>query len=301
MAVAPDHPLAQAAAADNPALAAFIEECKRTGTAQEAHRQGREEGLRHRHPRRASVRPDLDAAGLRRQFHPDGIRHGRDLRLPRARPARPRLRQRIRPRQHARRLPARRRTRRPSSITDVAYDGDGRMINSRFLDGMTIAGGQGGGRPPAGERDSRQPAGGRAQGQFPPARLGHLAPALLGLPDPGHPLRGLRRRAGARRGPAGEAAGRRHLRRARQSARPASDLEARRLPAMRQAGAARDRHDGHLRRFVLVLRPLHRPLDDDGADRPRAPSTAGCRSTSISAASSTRSCTCSIRASSPAR
>jgi len=24
-------------------------------------------------------------------------------------------------------------------ITDTAYDGDGRMINSRFLDGMTIA------------------------------------------------------------------------------------------------------------------------------------------------------------------
>jgi leucyl-tRNA synthetase len=28
---------------------------------------------------------------------------------------------------------------------------------------------------------------------------------------------------------------------------------------MRQAGAARDRHDGHLRRFVLVFRALHRP------------------------------------------
>ena len=36
------------------------------------------------------------------------------------------------------------------------------------------------------------------------------------------------------------------------------------------------------------------------ADRPRAPPTTGCRSTSISAASSTRSCTSSIRASSPA-
>ena len=35
MAVAPDHPLATAAAAKNPALAEFIAECKRTGTAQE--------------------------------------------------------------------------------------------------------------------------------------------------------------------------------------------------------------------------------------------------------------------------
>src|SRR5665213_1880671 len=36
MAVAPDHPLAKAAAAKNPKLAAFIEECKRIGTSQEA-------------------------------------------------------------------------------------------------------------------------------------------------------------------------------------------------------------------------------------------------------------------------
>ena len=40
---------------------------------------------------------------------------------------------------------------------------------------------------------------GHAGGQLPPARLAALAPALLGLPDPDHPLRGLRDRAGARR------------------------------------------------------------------------------------------------------
>ena len=49
------------------------------------------------------------------------------------------------------------------------------------------------------------------------------------------------------------------VRQARQSARPSPDLEARRLPAMRRRGAARDRHDGHLRRFVLVFRPLLPP------------------------------------------
>ena len=38
---------------------------------------------------------------------------------------------------------------------------------------------------------------------------------------------------------------------------------------MRQAGAARDRHHGHVRRLVLVLRALHRPLARDRADRPR--------------------------------
>ena len=40
---------------------------------------------------------------------------------------------------------------------------------------------------------------GRQTGAVAPARLGHLAPALLGLPDPHHPLRCLRRRAGAGR------------------------------------------------------------------------------------------------------
>jgi hypothetical protein len=54
------------------------------------------------------------------------------------------------------------------------------MINSRFLDGMTIEEAKeevrGGSK-----RDARQHAGRRAAGEFPPARLGHLAPALLGL------------------------------------------------------------------------------------------------------------------------
>ena len=38
-----------------------------------------------------------------------------------------------------------------------------------------------------------------------------------------------------------------------------------RVPEVRQAGAARDRHDGHVRRFVVVLHALHLPRrDDDG-------------------------------------
>ena len=154
-------------------------------------------------------------------------------------------------------------------ITDTAYDGEGRMINSRFLDGMTIAEAKEEVARRLEARDARQPAGRRAQGQFPPARLGHLAPALLGLPDPGHPLRGLRRRAGAGGSAPRHPAGGRHLRRPGQPARPPSDLEARRLPAMRPARPARDGHDGHLRRFVLVLRPLHRPDPGGPADRPR--------------------------------
>ena len=55
----------------------------------------------------------LDAAALRRQFRADGLRHRRDLRLPGARPARPRFRPQIWPAGHPRRR-RRRRRRRPS-------------------------------------------------------------------------------------------------------------------------------------------------------------------------------------------
>jgi leucyl-tRNA synthetase len=64
-------------------------------------------------------------------------------------------------------------------------------------------------------------------------------------------------------------------------------------------GAARNRHHGHFRRFVLVLRALHRSVDRERADRRPKSSMNGCRSINISAASSTRSCICCIRASSP--
>jgi leucyl-tRNA synthetase len=54
MAIAPDHPLAHAAAAKNPKLAAFIEECKRIGTSQAAidtaEKMGFDTGVRAVHP-----------------------------------------------------------------------------------------------------------------------------------------------------------------------------------------------------------------------------------------------------------
>ena len=54
MAMAPDHPLAQAAAKKNPALAEFIAECKRHGTAQEiidkAEKLGFDTGIKAVHP-----------------------------------------------------------------------------------------------------------------------------------------------------------------------------------------------------------------------------------------------------------
>jgi len=50
-----------------------------------------------------------------------------------------------------------------------------------------------------------------------------------------------------------------NLRRAGQPPRTTSDLEARRLPALRRQGPARDRHARHLRRFLLVFHPLRQP------------------------------------------
>ena len=300
MAIAPDHPLAQAAAAKNPTLAEFIDECKRSGTAQEmidtAEKQGFDTGIRAVHPFDPGWKLPVYVANFILMDYGTGAIFGcpahdqRDLdfvnkyglgNTPVVCP----------PGQDPKTF----------VITDTAYDGDGTMINSRFLDGMTHRAGEGGGREAAGERDARQPSGGAAPGQFPPARLGHFAPALLGLPDPDHPLRDLRRRAGAGEGPAGEAAGRRHLRPARQSARPPSDLEACRLPAMRHG-----RRGARPTRWTpSSIRPgISRasPIRGSTTRRPTARwSITGCRSISISAASSTRSCICSIAASSPAR
>ena len=291
-----------AAAAKNPALAAFIAECKRSGTAQEAiekaEKLGFDTGIRAVHPFDPTWTLPVYVANFVLMDYGTGAIFGcpahdqRDLdfankyglgnmpgRLPATAPD-------------------------PATfvVTDAAYDGDGALINSRFLDGMTIERGQGRGRAAARERDARQPRRSASARSISACATGAFRASAIGA---------ARSRSSIAR-PAASCRCREQdlpvelpddvdLRQAGQSARPSSDLEARRLPAMRQAGAARDRHDGHVRRFVLVFRALHRSVDDDRADRPRRWSTTGCRSISISAASSTRSCICSIRASSRAR
>ena len=77
----------------------------RHGAGRDRHR--RENGFRHRHHGRASVRSGVETAGLCGEFHLDGLRHRRHFRLPGARSARPRLRQQIRAGQRARGVPAR--------------------------------------------------------------------------------------------------------------------------------------------------------------------------------------------------
>ena len=137
LALAPDHPLARAAAQDNPELAAFIEECKRTGTAQElidkAEKKGFDTGVRARHPFDPSWELPVYVANFILMEYGTGAIFGcpahdqRDLdfvnryglgNTPVVCPPDVKAEDFV--------------------VTDVAYDGDGRMINSRFLDGMTI-------------------------------------------------------------------------------------------------------------------------------------------------------------------
>lgn len=137
MAISADHPLAQAAAAKNPKLAEFIGEIKRMGTAQEiidtAEKQGFDTGILAFHPFDPSWKLPVYVANFVLMEYGTGAIFGcpahdqRDLdfvnkyalgNTPVVCPE----------------------GQDPKSfvITDTAYDGDGRMINSRFLDGMTI-------------------------------------------------------------------------------------------------------------------------------------------------------------------
>jgi leucyl-tRNA synthetase len=130
--------LATAAAAKNPKLAEFIAEIKRIGTAQEiidtAEKQGFDTGIRAVHPFDPNWKLPVYVANFVLMEYGTGAIFGcpahdqRDLdfvnkyglgNIPVVCPE----------------------GQDPKTfvITDVAYDGDGRMINSRFLDGMTIA------------------------------------------------------------------------------------------------------------------------------------------------------------------
>src|SRR5437588_1515956 len=138
MALSPDHPLAAAAAAKNPALAQFIAECKRHGTAQEiietAEKLGFDTSMKASHPFDPGWKLPVYVANFILMDYGTGAIFGcpahdqRDLdfvnkyRLGNVPVVCPEDED-------------------PKSfvITDTAYEGDGRMINSRFLDGMTIA------------------------------------------------------------------------------------------------------------------------------------------------------------------
>jgi leucyl-tRNA synthetase len=138
MALSPDHPLAAAAAKKNPALAAFIEQCRHLGTSQAAidtaEKLGFDTGIKAVHPFDPDWKLPVYVANFILMDYGTGAIFGcpahdqRDLDFvnkyglgntpvvcpPGQDPA-------------------------TFVVTDVAYDGDGRMINSRFLDGLGIA------------------------------------------------------------------------------------------------------------------------------------------------------------------
>jgi leucyl-tRNA synthetase len=137
MAVAPNHVLALAAAMKNEKVAEFIAECMRRGTAQEiietAEKKGIDTGIRAIHPFDPNWRLPVYVANFVVMEYGTGAIFGcpahdqRDLdfvnkyglgNTPVVCP----------PDQEPQNF----------VITDTAYEGDGRMINSRFLDGMTI-------------------------------------------------------------------------------------------------------------------------------------------------------------------
>ncbi|MGU3536426.1 leucine--tRNA ligase [Methylobacterium sp. A54F] len=136
LAIAADHPLATVLARTSPELRAFIEACHRTGTAQEAidtaEKLGHDTGLRVRHPLDPSWLLPVYVANFVLMEYGTGAVFGcpahdqRDLDFankyglgntpvvcPEGQDAAGFV------------------------ITDTAYDGEGRMINSRFLDDMT--------------------------------------------------------------------------------------------------------------------------------------------------------------------
>ena len=137
LALAPDHPVAKACAATNPPLADFIEDCRRRGTTEAeietAEKRGLDTGLRVVHPFDAGWTLPVYVANFVLLEYGTGAIFGcpahdqRDLDFVRAvgLDATPVV---CPPGQD------------PATFTigDTAYDGEGTLINSRFLDGMTI-------------------------------------------------------------------------------------------------------------------------------------------------------------------
>ena len=261
VAVAADHPIAQAVAASDPKAAAFIAECKAGGTSaaevETAEKKGFRTGVEVVHPLDPEWRLPLYIANFVLMDYGTGAIFGvpghdqRDFEFATqyhlADPARGRAE----------------RGRRSEPIGDEAETAPGVAVNSRFLDGLTTeqataevirraeAAGWGHGTVQYRLRDwgvSRQRYWGTpipiihcAQcGAVPVPReqLPVVLPDDIEFDKPGNPLD-------------------RH-----------PTLEACRLPELRRRGDARDRHARHLRRFELVLHPLRQPAGGP-AVRPR--------------------------------
>ncbi len=136
LAISADHPLAKEAAAKDPAIEAFCEECRRAGTSlaalETAEKKGMDTGIRVRHPFDPSWELPVYIANFVLMDYGTGAIFGcpsgdqRDLDFARkyGLPVVPVV------------MPADGDAA-SFSVGDTAYDGDGIMINSRFLNGMS--------------------------------------------------------------------------------------------------------------------------------------------------------------------
>ena len=296
LAVAADHPLAKAAAEKNAGLAAFCEEIRRMGTSvaeiEAAEKRGFDTGIRAVHPFDASWELPVYVANFILMDYGTGAIFGcpsgdqRDMDFARRYdlPVVPVI---LPPGENAETF----------ELTDKAYVEDGTMINSRFLDGLSTTAAF----EEAAKRLEKQKLGSRAAGrtksQLSAARLGHLAAALLGLPDPDHPLQDARRPFRCRKKIC-----RSSFRRTRRSTSRAIRSTGIRRGSMSLARSAASHRCVKPTRWIR-LSTRHGISCVSRRPRPRRRSTGkrrstGCPSTSISAASSTRFCIFSIRASS---
>ncbi|WP_431320873.1 leucine--tRNA ligase [Rhizobium sp. YTU87027] len=138
LAIAADHPLAKDAAAKNPTIDSFCEECRRAGTSlaalETAEKRGIDTGIRVRHPLDPSWELPVYIANFVLMDYgtgaifgcPSGDQRDLDFALKYGLPVVPVV------------MPAGGDAA-TFSVGDVAYDGDGVMINSRFLDGKSTS------------------------------------------------------------------------------------------------------------------------------------------------------------------
>ena len=232
LALAPEHPLSAAVAARDPKAAAFVAECRRMGTSEAvietAEKQGYDTGLRVRHPFLKDATFPVWIANFVLMEYGTGAIFGcpghdqRDL-------------------DFARKygldvvpvvLP-------PGEDPATFHHRQRGLCRSRHDHQLRLHERTGRrGREARGDRRAGTARRGARRGELAAARLGCEPAALLGLPDPGDPLRRLWRGAGAGRSVAGETARRCDVRPAGQSAGSPSELEARRLPTLWRGGAA---------------------------------------------------------------
>ena len=200
---------------------------------------------------------------LGRRLRADGVRHRRDHGRPRARRARLRVRGAVRPAGRARS------SRRPTG--EAGAGGRVRRRTPRTRCSSTPAEFTGLSAPEAQASDRRL-----ARGAGPRPRRRSATGCATGC------CRGSATGAARSRSSTASAAGSsrcrttelpvllpevdEYLPKGRSPLAAAEDWVRTTLPDVRRRGAARDRHDGHVRRLVLVLHPLHRP-----AQRPSAP------------------------------